>query len=78
MSAAMTREVMTAGNAEGVDKVLQGGGKYAFIMEAAAADYHVERNCDLRTVGGLLNAKGYGLAMTPGDYINLVPKLGAF
>ena len=41
-------------------------GMYAFFMEAAAIEYHVERFCDLRQLGGLLDSKGYGIALPKG------------
>ena len=36
---------------------------YAFFMEAASIEYHVERYCDLKQLGGLLDSKGYGIAL---------------
>ena len=39
---------------------------YAFFMEAAAIEYHVERVCDLKQLGGLLDSKGYGVALPKG------------
>ena len=36
---------------------------YAFFMEAASIEYHIERYCDLRQLGGLLDSKGYGIAL---------------
>ncbi len=40
---------------------------YAFFMEAAAIEYHVERVCDLKQLGGLLDSKGYGVALPKGE-----------
>ena len=40
---------------------------YAFFMEAAAIEYHIERNCDLKQLGGLLDNKGYGIALPKGQ-----------
>lgn len=37
--------------------------KYAFFMESASIEYFVERNCDVAQIGGLLDEKGYGIAM---------------
>jgi ionotropic glutamate receptor len=42
-------------------------GMYAFFMEAAAIEYHVERVCDLKQLGGLLDSKGYGVALPKGE-----------
>ena len=36
---------------------------YAFFMEAASIEYHIERYCDLKQLGGLLDSKGYGIAL---------------
>jgi len=55
--------VYTSGNAAGIDRVLKEDGMYAFFMEAAAIEYHIERNCDLKQLGGLLDNKGYGIAL---------------
>lgn len=38
-------------------------------MEAAAIEYHVERKCDLKQLGGLLDSKGYGIALPKGNFI---------
>merc|ERR1719300_1874825 len=50
-------------NSEGIDRVRKEDGFYAFFMEAAAIEYHVERKCDLKQLGGLLDSKGYGIAL---------------
>ena len=59
--------VYTNGNAEGIDRVRKEDGMYAFFMEAAAIEYHTERICDLTQIGGLLDRKGYGVALPPGS-----------
>ena len=51
----------------GVEKVRESKGKYAFLMESAVAEYFTSRHCDLATVGGLLNSKGYGIALPSGN-----------
>ena len=52
-------------------RVLKEDGMYAFFMEAAAIEYHVERKCSLKQLGGLLDSKGYGIALPKGDlYFN--------
>lgn len=62
--------VYTGGNAEGVERVRKEDGMYAYFMEAAAIEYNVERKCDLRQLGGLLDSKGYGIALPKGgDYL---------
>ena len=44
-------------NREGIEKVLSGGGKFAFFLESAGADYATAQNCGLTTVGGNLNTR---------------------
>ena len=55
-------EVMVKSNDEGVEKVLESEGNYAFFMESAQIEYLQERKCKLSQVGGLLDNKGYGVA----------------
>ncbi|EEB18532.1 glutamate receptor, ionotropic kainate 2 precursor, putative [Pediculus humanus corporis] len=57
--------VFTSSNKEGVDRVLKGKGSYAFLMESTSIEYVIETNCELTQVGGLLDSKGYGIAMPP-------------
>jgi len=58
-----------ASNNEGVERVVKGKGNYAFLMESTSIEYVIERNCELTQVGGLLDSKGYGIAMPPSKYI---------
>ncbi|KAF4528160.1 hypothetical protein B566_EDAN016924 [Ephemera danica] len=55
--------VFTTSNQEGIDRVKKSNGKYAFFMESSSIEYVTERECGLAGVGGLLDAKGYGIAM---------------
>ena len=55
------------GNQEGLDRVLKEDGAYAFFMEGASIEYNVERNCELTQIGGLLDSKGYGIALPKGN-----------
>ncbi|XP_043279379.1 glutamate receptor ionotropic, kainate 2 isoform X2 [Venturia canescens] len=57
--------VFTKSNVEGVERVVKGKGNYAFLMESTSIEYVIERNCELTQVGGLLDSKGYGIAMPP-------------
>ncbi|XP_066999463.2 glutamate receptor ionotropic, kainate 2 isoform X3 [Anabrus simplex] len=57
--------VFTSSNVEGVERVVKGKGSYAFLMESTSIEYVIERNCELTQVGGLLDSKGYGIAMPP-------------
>ncbi|TRY76305.1 hypothetical protein TCAL_06372 [Tigriopus californicus] len=52
-------------NALGVDRVLKENGKYAFLMESTSVEYVIERNCKLTQIGGLMDSKGYGIALPP-------------
>ncbi|XP_024216292.1 glutamate receptor ionotropic, kainate 2 isoform X2 [Halyomorpha halys] len=57
--------VFTDSNSDGVERVIKGKGNYAFLMESTSIEYVIERNCDLTQIGGLLDSKGYGIAMPP-------------
>jgi hypothetical protein len=41
-------------------------GLYAFLMESSTIEFFTERKCDLTQVGGMIDSKGYGIAMRPG------------
>ncbi len=60
-------DVFTAGNTEGIDRVKTGNGLYAFLMESTTIEYVIERECDTTQIGGLLDSKGYGIALPPGS-----------
>lgn len=60
--------VFTSSNMEGVDRVVKGKGSYAFLMESTSIEYVIERNCELTQVGGMLDSKGYGIAMPPSEF----------
>ncbi|XP_063242515.1 glutamate receptor ionotropic, kainate 2 [Bacillus rossius redtenbacheri] len=57
--------VFTGSNVEGVERVVKAKGSYAFLMESTSIEYVIERNCELTQVGGMLDSKGYGIAMPP-------------
>lgn len=58
----MTEEdSLVSHNREGIERVLSGGGKFAFFMESAGADYATAQNCGLTTVGGNINTRNYGI-----------------
>ena len=42
---------------------------YAFLMESTTIEYNIERECDTTQIGGLLDSKGYGIALPPGKYL---------
>ena len=56
-------------NEEGVERVQRENGKYAFLMESASIEFFTERRCDLIQIGGLMDSKGYGIAMRPGKLL---------
>lgn len=59
--------VYTKSNTEGLDRVRKEDGMYAYFMEAASIEYNIERYCDLKQLGGLLDSKGYGIALPKGQ-----------
>ena len=53
---------------EGVKKVRESKGKYAFLLESTMNDYHNQRTpCNTIKVGNNLDAKGYGVATPLGS-----------
>lgn len=54
---------------EGVKRVQDSKGLYAFLMESSTIEFFTERKCDLTQIGGLIDSKGYGIAMRPGKII---------
>ncbi|VEN63255.1 unnamed protein product [Callosobruchus maculatus] len=54
-------ELMVDTNEEGVRRVENEN--YAFLMESTTIEYVTERHCSLAQVGGLLDDKGYAIAM---------------
>jgi len=58
--------IMMGSNTEGIEKVIETDGKYAFMMESSSIQYIIERNCLVTQIGGNLDNKGYGIAMALG------------
>ncbi|XP_059617774.1 uncharacterized protein LOC132262512 [Phlebotomus argentipes] len=54
-------EMLTASNPEGLARVKSEN--YAFLMESTSIEYITERECNVAKIGGLLDDKGYGIAM---------------
>ncbi|KFM75325.1 Glutamate receptor, ionotropic kainate 2, partial [Stegodyphus mimosarum] len=52
-------------NPEGKEKVYKED--YAYLMESAAIEYVTERVCNITQIGGLLDSKGYGIAVKKGN-----------
>ncbi|XP_064072284.1 glutamate receptor ionotropic, kainate 2-like [Vanessa tameamea] len=57
----MKEQEMPKSNEAGIQKVMTD--KYAFFAESTTIEYTVERNCEVTSVGDLLDSKGYGIAM---------------
>ncbi|XP_015429531.1 PREDICTED: glutamate receptor ionotropic, kainate 2-like [Dufourea novaeangliae] len=54
-------ELLPGDNDSGLKKVLRE--EYAFLMESSSIEYITERYCNVTQIGGLLDAKSYGIAM---------------
>ncbi|XP_033112961.1 glutamate receptor 2-like [Anneissia japonica] len=53
-------------NQQGVNRVRQSDGKYAFLLESTVNEYHNQQlPCDTLKVGSNLDSKGYGIAVSP-------------
>ncbi|GBN59388.1 Glutamate receptor 1 [Araneus ventricosus] len=70
------KHVFVSSYEEGIRRVRESKGKYAFLMESTKNDYINERQpCDTMKVGRNLDAKGYGVATPLGsnlrDQLNL-------
>ncbi|CAI4221432.1 unnamed protein product [Auanema sp. JU1783] len=50
---------------EGIARVK--AGNYAYMMESSMLEYYMERDCELQSIGGLLDSKGYGIALPKGS-----------
>lgn len=57
-------EVLMDSNEKGVWKVQHDN--YAYLMESSSIEYIKQRKCNVTQIGGLLDAKGYGIAMRKG------------
>lgn len=57
-------------NMEGVKRVQDSKGLYAFLMESSTIEFFTERKCDLTQIGGMIDSKGYGIAMRPGNILS--------
>lgn len=63
-------EVLMETNEEGVWKVQQEN--YAYLMESTSIEYIQQRKCNVTQVGGLLDSKGYGIAMRKGRWFDFI------
>lgn len=53
--------VLVKSNDQGKAEVEKGN--YAYFMESISIEYTIERQCNLTQIGGLLDSKGYGIAI---------------
>ena len=61
-------DVFVNSTADGVAKVRDSKGKYAFLLESTMNDYHNQKKpCNTMKVGGNLDSKGYGIATPLGS-----------
>lgn len=60
--------VFTSSNDEGVERVIKGKRTYAFLMESTTIEYKLQRECEIEKIGGLLDNKGYGIALPRSEY----------
>uniref|UniRef100_A0A7E4ZQF5 Glutamate receptor n=1 Tax=Panagrellus redivivus TaxID=6233 RepID=A0A7E4ZQF5_PANRE len=42
-------------------------GNYAYMMESSMLEFYMKTDCELQTIGGLLDSKGYGVAVPKGS-----------
>jgi ionotropic glutamate receptor len=56
------------GNPEGITRVKKSKGSYAYFMESVSIEYNTQRDCSLTQLGGLLDSKGYGIALRKSTY----------
>ena len=57
---------MPSDNDIGVEWACDKDKDYAFLMESSSIEYVTERHCEVTQIGGLLDDKGYGIAMKKG------------
>ncbi|XP_063622101.1 glutamate receptor ionotropic, kainate 2-like [Cydia splendana] len=59
----MEKWKMPDDNDKGMERAKDEKNLFAFFMESTSIEYYVERDCNITQVGGLLDSKGYGIAM---------------
>lgn len=59
------KDVLPEKNEDALEKVKHED--YAFLMESSSIEYIMERECNVTQIGGLLDEKGYGIAMIKGE-----------
>ncbi|KAJ6635350.1 Glutamate receptor ionotropic, kainate 1 [Pseudolycoriella hygida] len=68
--ASRTPSPFVASSDQGIERVREGG--YAFLAESTLIEYVTARVCELQQVGGLLDSKGFGLAVQQGSALREV------
>lgn len=51
----------------GIERVKKGN--YAYLLESVMNEYITQRDCSLTQIGGLLDAKGYGIGTHQGEQL---------
>lgn len=59
--------VIVTNTEEGINRVKNSKGKFAFFMESTTIDYHKEQDCSLTRTEKPLDSKGYGIGMPKGS-----------
>ena len=70
--------VYTNSNMEGVERVREEAGSYAYFIESPMAEYITSRTCDLAMLGRNLDSKYYGLIVKKGIFCCCLVKLLTF
>ena len=52
---------------QGIQRVLEEAGQYAFLIEGKSAEWAMGQHCVLVTVGGNINIRNYGIAVKQGQ-----------
>lgn len=61
-------QFLTNDNVQGLAWTKDTSMNYAYLMESSSIEYLVERNCNVTQIGGLLDQKGYGIAMRKSEH----------
>ena len=56
-------------NKAGMERVLNGNGNFAFLMEQKSIEYYTGKNCQLTQIGDLLNERNYAIALPKSNKI---------
>lgn len=59
--------IMTNGNAEGIERVMESAGDYAYLIESTSADWAISQYCDLVKIGEDINVRNYGIVVPMGS-----------